>query len=378
MVTKILYVITKANWGGAQRYVYDLATAAKERGDEVAVAYGSPGELADRLRSEGIPTFAITGLGRDARLFKDATAFFSLIRIIRSYNPNVIHLNSSKIGGLGTLAARLSGVKNIIFTAHGWAFNEERPRYQKAVIAFIAWLTILLSTRTILVSAAMQKQVARWPFIHRKMRVVQNGTRLYSLLERHEARRTLAALHPALAETDLEHDLWVGTVAELHQVKGLPYAIEAIATLCKKYPTIRYVIVGEGQMRPALETQIAKNNLQHHVFLLGSVREAPLYGHAYDVFLLPSLSEAIGLALLEAGLAALPTVATRVGGMPEIIIDEETGLLIPPRDPGAIAQALTTLFTDTSLQQRLGTALRQHVKTEFSLERVVRETFALY
>lgn len=378
MASKILYVITKANWGGAQRYVYDLATAAKDAEYDVAVAYGTERELADRLHIAGIKTFPITGLGRNTRFFKDITAFFSLKRIIRSYHPGVIHLNSSKVGGLGTLAARLSGVPKIIFTAHGWAFNEDRPPYQKMAIAFFAWLTVLLSTRTIVVSVAMKKQIAHWPFVLKKITIILNGTHPYPLLEKMEARRAIVAIHPALSISDLEHDIWIGTVAELHPVKGLPYALEAIDALRKKYPSIRYMIAGEGQMRVALETQIAKNNLQNNVFLLGQVKEVPLYGKAYDLFLLPSLSEAIGLALLEAGLAALPTIATRVGGMPEIINDGRTGLLVSPRDATALAHAIDLLLTHTALGHELGAALRQRIETEFSIERVVSETFAQY
>lgn len=378
MNTKILYVITKASWGGAQRYVYDLATAAKELKYEVAVAYGEAGELAERLKMANIDTFQIDGLGRDIRPWDDATAFFSLLRIIRSYAPNVVHLNSSKIGGLGTLAARLSGIRKIIFTAHGWAFNEARPQYQKAIIAFLAWLTILFSTRTILVSTAMKDRAINWPFTRRKMVIILNGTHSYPFLEKTKARRALVAMHPALSVSHLERDIWVGTVAELHPVKGLSYAIEAINNLRKKYPTIRYLIAGEGHVRGELETQIVKRELKNSVFLLGSVKEAPIYDKAYDIFLMPSLSEAIGIALLEAGMAGLPIIATRVGGMPEVITNNVTGLLIPPHDTEAIVSAIDSLLEDASLRQKFGTALQKCVETKFSIERVLRETFMLY
>lgn len=378
MAIRILYVITKASWGGAQRYVYDLAVEAKKNGHEVAVAYGEAGELAERLQAVHIGVFPIDGLGRDIRLWGDIAVFFSLLRIIRSYSPQVVHLNSSKIGGIGALAARLLGIRRIIFTAHGWAFNETRPTYQKMAIEFFAWLTVLLSTQTIVVSAAMKRQVRRWPFVSRKLTLILNGTGSYALFEKNEARQALAALNPLLSVSDFERDVWIGTVAELHQVKGFPYALQAIDVLRKKYPAIRYVIAGEGQMRATLETQITKSGLQHNVFLLGQVKEAPLYGRAYDIFLLPSLSEAFAISLLEAGIAALPTVATGVGGIPEIIIHEKTGLLIPSRDSDAIAQALDALLKDAPLRQKLGAALRQYVETHFPIERVVRETFALY
>lgn len=378
MATRILYVITKANWGGAQRYVYDLAVAAQKEGSEIAVAYGLPGELVDRLSAAHIQTFAIEGLGRDVRVFKDITAFFSLVRIIRSYKPTVIHLNSSKISGLGALAARILWVQKIIFTAHAWAFNEERPLYQKLVIAFLAWLTVLLSTKTIVVSEAMKKQILHGPFILGKVIVITNGTRTYALLGKIEARHALAALHPALSVSDIEHDIWIGTVAELHPVKGLSYAIDAMSTLRRKYPTIRYLILSEGQMRKELEKQIKENGLEQTVFLLGQVKEAPLYGKAYDIFLLPSLSEAFGISLLEAGLAGLPVVASRVGGIPEILTDTKTGLLISPKDSRAISEAIDSLLTDEPRQKELGTSLQRRVEKEFSIERVMSETFAQY
>jgi len=378
MASRILYVITKANFGGAQRYVYDLATTAQNKGFTVAVAHGAPGELVDRLTTERIPTFPIKGLGRDIHFSKDISAFFSLLGIIRSFKPDVVHLNSSKISGLGALAGRLCGVRNIIFTAHAWAFNEERPLYQKIVIAFLSWLTVILSTQTIVVSEAMRKQITRGPLVRGKVISIANGTRPYHFLEKKEARRALTALYPALSVSDLEHDVWIGTVAELHPVKGLPYAIEALNILHENYPTLRYLILGEGQMRKTLEKQIRESGLQNTVFLLGHVKDAPQYGTAYDLFLLPSLSEAFGIALLEAGLAGLPVVASNVGGIPEIITNGETGLLVPPKNPGAIVHAIDSLLADQSLREQLGNALHQRVQKEFSIEILVRKTFTLY
>src|SRR3989338_454048 len=119
---RILYVITKANWGGAQRYVYDLATAAKEAGHEVAVAVGGTGILTKRLQEASIRTIELPLRQRRTFLLDLFTfgSLFSLIRVFRAERPDVVHLNSAKAGGLGGLAARLAGVPRIIFTAHGW------------------------------------------------------------------------------------------------------------------------------------------------------------------------------------------------------------------------------------------------------------------
>lgn len=378
MATRILYVITKANWGGAQRYVYDLAVTARASGYQVAVAYGSSGELAERLRAENIDMFLIDGLNRDIHFWKDWVAFLSLLKIMTRFKPDVVHLNGSKVGGFGTLVARLKRIPKIIFTAHAWAFNEERPWYQKVMIRFFAWLTVLLSTQTIVVSNAMKKQIARWPFVSGKILVIPNGTRVYKLFDKMRARQCLTEMQPKLAVSDIQHDIWIGTVAELHPVKGILYAIEAIAILRKKYSTIRYLIVGEGQTRNMLSALIEKNGLQEHVFLIGQAHEAPLYAKAYDMFLLPSLSEAFGMVLLEAGLAELPVIATTVGGIPEIISHEQTGLLVPPKNPTAIADALELLLKEENLRYTFGMALRQRVEKEFSMQHFVQETFAWY
>jgi len=149
---KILYVITKSNWGGAQRYVYDLATHAKERGFTVLVACGSTGELTERLEKKDIPLRIIPSLGRNVRIFKELHAFFALLFLFRKERPDIIHLNSSKVGAMGGLAGRIARVPKILFTAHGWAFNEERTLFSRIIIAFIHYLTVFFSHQTIAVS----------------------------------------------------------------------------------------------------------------------------------------------------------------------------------------------------------------------------------
>ena len=131
---KILFVITKSNWGGAQRYVYDLATHLPKEEFEVAVAFGGTGEvgasaglLEVRLREAGVRIIFLTTFARDIGILREFSAFFELLRTIRAENPDVLHLNSSKAGGLGALSGRIAGLRRIIFTAHGFAPNELRP-----------------------------------------------------------------------------------------------------------------------------------------------------------------------------------------------------------------------------------------------------------
>jgi glycosyltransferase involved in cell wall biosynthesis len=340
----ILYVVTKARFGGAQRYVYDLAVAAKEAGYPVWVATGEEGPLCDMLHEAGIPQHTIATMQRDVSFFADLHSGIALWNLIRKLKPTVVHLNSAKAAGLGSIVARLCGVPRIIFTAHGWAFNEERPWWQKVLIYIFSWITILLSHRTIAVSHAVLRDTADMPFVHHKMTVVHLGARLPLLLPKETSRKALLT-H--------SHGVWVGSVAELHPTKRLRDLLDAFSRIAPEFPEARLVIIGEGQERRALEDQSAALGLTGRIHFVGFVPNAAAHLPALDVFVLPSHSEGLGYVLMEAGHATLPTIATEVGGIPEII-DAQTGLLVPPRSPEALAHALRALLMYPEKAQRLG------------------------
>ncbi len=134
---KILYIITKSNWGGAQRHVYDLALAMKSRGHEVKVALGGEGLLKTKLEAAGIFTYTIAALGRDISVGRDAGSFKEIFSVIKSQRPDVLHLHSPKAAGMGALAGRLLRIKNIVMTVHGFTFNEDRPIHERLAIKFV-------------------------------------------------------------------------------------------------------------------------------------------------------------------------------------------------------------------------------------------------
>ncbi len=147
---RILYVITLGWWGGAQRYVYDIATASKEAGDEVLVLTGD-GELAHRLRDAGVAVRVTPHFARGIQLIAEWHSFLDLMRTIREFRPDVIHVNSSKLGLFGSLAARIIGVRRIIFTAHVWVFTDRRPWWPTILFWLAQFLTVLLADITITV-----------------------------------------------------------------------------------------------------------------------------------------------------------------------------------------------------------------------------------
>jgi glycosyltransferase involved in cell wall biosynthesis len=371
---RILYVITKATWGGAQRYVFDMATAALAAGFEVTVACGTEGELSARLMRASIPVMYVRGLGRDVAPVADVRALIELIRLMRATRPTIVHGNSSKAGLLATVAARLSKVPRIIFTAHGWAFNESRPGWQKFIFAMFHLITAWCSDTVICVSDAV-KHGAKWmPFVKGKFVVIKNGISPVALEAKHTARAKLAPYVSA----DFSNSLWIGTLAELHKTKGLDIAIHAFAQIARQFPQAMLVLIGEGQERNNLVALVKEYKLSDRVHFCGHVLHASSLLSAFDIFLFPSRSEALGFAALEAGNAHLPVVASNVGGIPEVIANNGTGLLVAVGDIHGFAQALTELIEQSELRTHLGDALYERVITDFSKEKMVSETLHTY
>ncbi len=375
---KVLILITKSNWGGAQRYVYDMATRLPKDTCEVEVMAGGNGILIEKLVAAGIKADGSLPIGRDVNIWQDVKAFFSLWSMLWEKKPDVLHINSSKIGGLGALAGRFAGIKHIVFTAHGWAFNEDRNILSKALIKFIHWITIVLSHKTISVSEALLSQMENWPFITGKVRVVHNGLQNEAIFSKANARNEL------IKEKLPKDCLLIGSVGELHHVKGYSYAFRGLqgfmANIKASHPKkkIIYAIIGEGEYRKNLEKDIADLGLQDSVLLLGKVPSAFHYFKAFDIFLMPSISEGLPYVLLEAGLAGLPVIATAVGGIPEIVDDMDSGILIQSGKPKEVQHALEFYMSHKKTQKAYGLALQKKVIDQFSLEKMVSETLNTY
>lgn len=370
-MTKIAYVITKANWGGAQRYVFDLAVGAKERGHDVVVITGKPGVLTDKLAAEGIRAVTL-GFSQHRTFIADLLTFgplFSFLRVFRAERPDIVHVNSAKAGGLGSLAARLTRVPMIVFTAHGWEFNAPRSRLSRIGIRFFSWLTTLLSHKTIAVSDAIRRDAARWPFTRKRIAVIPNGITCPLSVPREQARKILS---------EDTSGYWIGMISELIPTKRVDDAIRAFALLSPAHPDVRLFIFGEGRERAHLSKLITEVKPEGHAMLLGFRSDAAELLPAFDLFVHASQSEALGLAILEAGCASLPVVATYVGGVPEIIPNDEYGILVPPRDPAAMADAITTLMNDSERAKSLGALLHERVRENFSKAHMLDATFALY
>lgn len=365
---KVLYVITKSNWGGAQRYVYDLATnLPRETFETVALAGGTPGTtkpgiLIEKLTQSNIRTLYLVELVRDLG-FLDWNAFWSIVYAIRAEKPDVLHVNSSKAGGLGALAGRVTGVPNIVFTVHGWPFKQEWHPIQRVWIYLASWLTAILSHRVIVVSKQDETQAKRMWFVARKIRYVPLGIETPQFLSRDESLRVLS-----LANKETKR---IVTIAELTKNKGVKYAIEALARLKKNGMTVSYFIIGDGEERASLQKLAQKLGVSDFVHFLGFIPDASKYLKAFDIFLLPSIKEGMPYILLEAAAAGIPIITTNV--VNSDFIDRSKNVhTIPPEDPKKTADMLAeTLRTSSSANVPQGS-------NDFPLLQMLQATIALY
>lgn len=381
---KILFVITKSNWGGAQRYVYDLAANLPKNQFDVSVATGGQGPMIEALQSNGIRTISIPFLQRDIDLLKEILSLWALFKIFKKEHPDIIHLNSTKIGGLGALAAFAAKVwtknykQKTIFTAHGWGFNEDRFYIVKIIIFLAHWITVLLCDKIICVSYSVFHQGMYFPFTAPRLRFINLGIKEPEFMNRREARRALSTFN----KTPLESAGFpaIGCIAELTKNKGIAYLIDAANHLKTRFADINFqlLIMGDGEDRKILEEKITQYGLEDKVHLLGFLPHASTYLKAFDIFVLPSITEAGAYALHEAGLAGLPVVATKVGGIPYIIEDGKHGFLVPKKNPDALASALKKLLESPELQKQMGKKNQANILQKFSFEKMLAETIDVY
>lgn len=342
---KVLQIVTKSNFGGAQHYVYELSKKLKENDFDVVVAFGGEGLLKEKLQKEGVRTRKIKSLVREISILNDLKSFFGIIKVIRKERPDVAHLNSSKIGAIGSIAARLCFVPRIIFTIHGLAYNENRSWLSKNIIKFIYLLAIFFSHKSIAVSENVRRSVTKIPLgfiIKNKVITIKNGIDKINFIERDEARSFIS--NHISKNIDLQDKKIIGTIAELHHIKGIDYLIDSAPEILAKNPEAIFVVFGDGDEKENLRRKIKEKNLEKKFFLLGFVDNAPKYLKALDLFVLPSIYEALALVILEAKQAGIKIAASNAGGIPEAISDYQKAILFEPKNPESISEAILKIL----------------------------------
>ncbi|MFO0743490.1 MAG: glycosyltransferase family 4 protein [Candidatus Paceibacterota bacterium] len=360
---KILYVITKSNWGGAQKYVFDLALAMKNKNNDVSVAFGGNGILSERLKTLNIKTIEIENLGRDVDILKEFSVFKDLYKIFKKEKPDLVHLNSSKIGALGALVGRLAGIKKIVYTAHGFPFREERPFWQILLIKFISWLTIIFSHETICVSQKDFDDVKDWPFVSDKLKVIHNGIEIKDFIKKEEA----------------EDFVRIVSIGELHKNKGFEYAIKAINILKDRIQNFKYTILSfGGEEENNLKSLIRDLHLENFVEIDINKNNHSEMLKDFDIYFMPSVKEGLPYVLLEAGTHFLPVVASDTGGVNEIIENNKNGFLFLSKDINAFALGLEKLIRDKDLRKVFAQENCKVIIEKFDILKMIENTNSLY
>jgi sugar transferase (PEP-CTERM/EpsH1 system associated) len=347
----VVHLTLGVEMGGQEKLLVEFARHAdRSRFALHVVVMGDRGVLADDIEAEGWP---VTALNVPSGLRPNL--IFRLASLFRRLKADVVHTHDDRPHIYGAPAARLAGVRRIIHTRHGQALG----------------------------------MTARQNFL---MRLAARCTDRYVCVSKDAARHTIGVGVPARRVTtilngiDVERFAYSGpnptgpvvTVARLSPEKDVPTLLRAAAIAVRQRPDFRLEIAGDGAVMPNLRRLAEELSLGEQVTFLGQVRDVAGLLSRASAFVLPSLSEGISLTLLEAMARGLAVVATRVGGNPEVVADGETGLLVPPQSPDALAAALLRLQSHPDQARAMGEAGRRRVETVFDVQRMVREYELLY
>jgi len=355
---RIVYLITELNLGGAERALARaVAGLSRDRYNPLVVCLFDPGIVADQIRASGVQVIDLRAKGK-----WDLSVAWRLYRLLRRERPTILHTWMFHANVPGRLLGRLAGVP-IIISSERTMGQESRWRYR------LNRITAPLTDRVVCVSQQVADFVVQEVGIPQcKVVVIPNGIDLRNF-------KYLPAKRQARAALGLPYELaLIGTVARLNPVKRLDVLLQALASV----NGVCAVIIGDGPERARLEALRKQLGLVERVRFVGQQSNVPEWLAAMDLFVLPSDWEGMSNALLEAMAVGLPVVATAVGGTPEVVVDGVTGLLVPPRDPEALAEAIIALLQDRERAEAMGRTGQERVERYFTVERMVQKTEALY
>ena len=373
--------------GGSAQNTLDTCLGLDHRKYAVCLAHGLSHEsgmtssertrVADKIRkarTKGVKVFAIGPLVRRIDPIRDIAAFFILFRLIRRERPTIVHTHTSKAGLIGRLAARLAGVACIVHTPHGHVFYGHFGPLVSKVFLVLEKLADRLTDRMIALTATERNDYFRNAVtVPEKTTTIHSGVDLrpYSqTVVGREAKREILGLKP--------EDKVVGTIGWLLPIKGPMVLLKAFHRLPQGngHP-LKLVFVGKGEMENKLKREASRAGMAERVTFLGWREDIPDILPLFDIFVLASLNEGMGRVLVEAMAAERPIVASAVGGISDLVKNEENGLLVPPGDDAALARALTELIKNPEKARRLGKNGRL-LSHDYSLEAMIDKIDTLY
>jgi glycosyltransferase involved in cell wall biosynthesis len=355
-------MLTQPTDGGVFQHVATLCEGLAARGHEPVVAAPLDGRRPD-LEAEVVPLDMVRAVSPPA----DARAVAAAARVVRRVRPALVHAHSSKAAAVGRLARPAFPRTPLVYTPHGYAFagffesERERARYRAAERALAPLASLVLCV------CEAERQLAASVGPERRTRVVHNGV----------PEPEPAPVHPQVARLR-ERGPVVGVVTLLRPGKGLETLVDAIPELLTAHPSASVAVAGSGPDRGQIEARARERGVSDALHMIGETAgPVPLLAGA-DLFLSASWAESFPYNVLEAMAVGLPVVATDVGGTAEAVADDVTGLMVPARDPRALASALGELLADSERRARMGEAGRRRVAERFTVGRMLDGTTAVY
>lgn len=352
----VLHLSSTSGPGGAETLVKRLASSLDPSRFRSIVCLFRRGWLCDATQGLGIPTSVI---GIDGAFdFGWARAFAALVR---REHVAVIHAHEFTANSYGSLMGRLLGVP-VVATVHGKSYFADRAKRR------MAYRYVSRVSRMIAVSQDLKDFIVRRAGVaERRVGVIYNGVDAPAPPPAERA----SGVRAGLGLEAFEHV--IGVVGSLYPVKGHAHLIRALPEILRAFPKTVLLVVGQGQLEQSLKAEAASLRLGAHVRFLGLRDDVPALLSLLDAFVLPSLSEGLSMALLEAMAAGIPVVATRVGGNPEVVVDGDTGFLVEAESPGSIADGVVRLLRDKGQAAHMGESGRRRVHEKFSFTATIEQ-----
>jgi glycosyltransferase involved in cell wall biosynthesis len=365
----VLHVAETAGWAGGETYLRTLATGLHPGRFRLSVAVPEDGPLVERLAALGVPSHRVPLADR---LLSPAT-LAALAGLFRRQRPAVVQSHGARSNVYTRLAARMAGVPVVLSTVHNSLFDYDVPRLRRAGYLLAERLTSPLADAVIAVSGAVARDlVGRYRLSEGKVVTIRNGIDAEAFVAGRHAGDLRAALELAPG------DRIIGLTARMTAQKGHRYLLGALPALVERMPRLRCLFVGDGPLRAELEHEATRLGVAGVCRFTGARSDVADVVSLFDVAVLPSLSEGLPFALLEAMALGKPVVATDVGGNPEVVADGETGFIVPPRHPEALARAITILLEQPLTARAMGQRGGARVRERFTLTQMHESLERLY
>jgi glycosyltransferase involved in cell wall biosynthesis len=376
---KILRIIARLNIGGAAIHVVNLTAGLDPARFEQLLIVGteSPGEgsMLDYAFSRGVKPLVIPEIFNAFSLsYRDAKALTSLYLLIRRHRPHIVDTHTARAGFLGRLAARLAGVPVIVHTYHGHVLHGYYGPAKSWLLRGMEQSLAHITDRIITVSDRVKDELVAYGVASaEQISVIPLGFDLESFLNAHAHRGTFRR------ELALDDDIkLVGIVGRIFPIKNHGLFLTAAARIAASERAIRFVIVGDGVLRPALEQQARELGIADRVLFTGWRRDLPRIYADLDTLVVSSDNEGTPVSAIEAMASNCPVVATCVGGLPDLIANGETGLLVPPRNAEELSGAVLRLLHNPETARNMSRKASAMARERFSVRRLITDMDHLY